>query len=500
MDPSAARPAQGCKFHPPLSAKATCKSCGAPLCSLCIRFVSGKVLCEGCEANAAAPRTARSGVVPSPANPPSGRSGVVAAPSQPSPAGSRSGVLPVPGAAPSARSGVLPAAASSPSGRSGVVPAAPGRTGLTPAPVAVSPGSSAVGDPVQAAFPTPGLPTASGRIATRREESAYRRAMYCKKHPGVPAEKKCELCGGNFCIDCVREVHNKMLCPDCARPGGSSVRLERKPHEKPRSFAERLPEAFLYPFKGDRIFLLLGGALALWCGFIGHWIFGVAVCLGIGLWLMKIVRLSAFEREYDSTLPGFGNAANDLIKPFGFLLFAALVSLVPAFVYTPIGNPDLIPYVYRQAAEAISGSEAAKTPPARNSASDTSDAAAKTFGYRIDHDSTLKLLLLAAALIFPLALSLVSLYGIVDVLSPPMLLNAFFKHMPLYMIMVSLLAAGIAPAWYLVTLTESFSSLSGLLATSIILYFAIVAFRVFGSAYAADKESFVWVGLPTVKP
>lgn len=47
---------------------------------------------------------------------------------------------------------------------------------------------------------------------------------------------------------------------------------------------------------------------------------------------------------------------------------------------------------------------------------------------------------------------------------------------------------------------ESFKDLLGLAGSLLMVYFLIVAYRIFGNAYAAGRGSFDWVGLPTQKP
>ena len=477
MEPSApAKLNQGCKFHPPLTAKAHCKVCGAPLCNLCIKIINGRVVCEMCSAPSA-PKTE--------------------IPAQPT--RSFTGKLePVRGSA-------------STSGRN------PQADRFPASPVA----EASARNPAEA-ISSSRIEVVSGPAQSGVQQSIHRRTTIssnrvhvCKKHPNRVAEKRCDLCAALFCFECVSEVRGRQLCAECAAPGISSRALKVTPQRDARGFADRLPVAFLYPLLEDRKYLLLAGAPALWLGFSVHVLAGLAACVAIGIWLMKIVRISAVGRDGDTTHPSVDWTVRDFVKPFGFLLLATLAALAPAIIYVPLGNPDLRSYLIDQAAAVVSHSDPADATPTAPLAkpdaksdpkrAEKNDAQldvkhdAKTLRYRVERDTPLEALLVLALFLFPMALALVALFPSVDALSPPILLNALLRLAPYYLLLLAVLALGFGPAWYVISATDSFSTLIGLGASFLMLYFAIIAMHIFGMLYASRREAFDWVGIPVAK-
>ncbi|MEI6232079.1 MAG: hypothetical protein WCT04_03445 [Planctomycetota bacterium] len=443
------RPAQGCTFHPPLSARANCKSCGAPLCSLCIKFVNGKVLCENCMSPSAVPGN------------PMSNTGRFAGPK-------------IESASQSVRfqnTKPMPPEAYAQS---------------TPAQM-----DRSMEQPVQGSM---------DELLRRRNDpmgSRSARVYFCKKHPSIPAEKKCDLCSSVFCVDCVQTSRKKQLCYDCANPNRSSVSRTRAPVEEKKSFFERLPEAFLYPLINDRKFLLVGGSLFVWLGFAAHWAVGVALCLLSAIWLMKIVRVSALGREDDPTHPAFDDAVHDIATPGFFCVLALVAALAPALVYIPLGNPDLRSLLIDKASTALSLSEAQPNPSAPASPSAAASKKPKTLNACVERDGTLQILIVIAALLFPMAFGMISIFPSIDAVSPPVLFGGVLKLAPYYIMILTILAFSVAPSWYILNGAESATGPSGLAVSFISHYFSIVAFSAFGNMYAADKVAFAWVALPT---
>ncbi len=340
-----------------------------------------------------------------------------------------------------------------------------------------------------------------------------KRTYYCKNHPTVVADKKCELCGSVFCADCVQDVRQRQLCAVCAAPGISSKSLKRiAPVEQTRDFGERVASAFLYPLIHDQKYLLVGGALGVWLAFEFDVLAGLAVCVVIGVWLIKIVRVAAFGYDGEATHPSIDDPSRDIVKPIGLFLLATLVALAPAIIYVPLGNPDLRSYIIDQSigfvssdiqpsvspGPALSVSPGAAIPAVAGSKADTTHTL-KTFWYRVNRDNTLKALLAFALFICPLTLGMIALFPIIDVLSPPILFNALLKLMFYYMLLLLILAVGYVPAYYIIDAADSFGSMLGWAASLLMVYSTIVGMRVFGSIHPCDTDAFNWVNLPMAK-
>lgn len=340
----------------------------------------------------------------------------------------------------------------------------------------------------------------TGRLAQIRESRESGRILYCKKHPNVPAEKRCDLCDCSFCNACVSEVRKQNLCTECARPGGRTQVLPVVALEIPQTFTERLSHSFIYPLLQDQKFLLMGGAPLIWLAFCVHWLAGLAVSFAVALWLMKIVRLTALRKEDDPTMLSFGRASDDLVKPGGFLFLAILTSIAPALIYLPLGNPDLTSHIAHQISATLSIDEPAPVVPTPTpDVKKPDDKNAESIVSRIAHDSTLKILLAIGLFLFPMGLSMAAIFPVIDAVSPPMLINAIVRLAPYYAVVLIIVALGLLPAWFIMNAIDSFKELPGLAATGLVLYFSMAAGHAFGSIRAADFAVFNWVGLPTAK-
>jgi hypothetical protein len=329
------------------------------------------------------------------------------------------------------------------------------------------------------------------RLALHRKEPSGQ--LYsCRNHPGVQAELKCDLCGGVFCAACVKETRKRMLCRDCAQPGRRSALLARQAEpERPPTFDERLAGAFLDPLLHERKYLLLGGPLALWLGFVAHWGVGVLVTAFIVLWLLKIVRRTAQKAEEKSTHPMLEYVGDDIAKPFFRVLLALFVLLLPILIYVPLVKWELVRYSADYIGSVFSGDNDAAGAKARDP-----EHLQSLIVTRLRADRFIPWALLGGALLLPLALGMLGLFARAEVLSPQNLANALTSIGGYYLLILALLAAGFAPTWYVVAVLDEFAGAQGLLCAFLIVYFSMVAFRVFGDLYLTNKGLFQWYGRP----
>ena len=327
-------------------------------------------------------------------------------------------------------------------------------------------------------------PEIQEQLALHRKEISSRHHS-CKNHPGVLAELKCDLCGGVVCSGCVKETRKRMLCTDCARPGGKGAWLTRPVEPaKPLTFGGRLPGAFLDPLLHERKYLLLAGPLALWLGFVLHWAAGAFAATLIVLWLLKITRRTAQKAVDKSTHPKLDDAVDDLVKPFFLVLLALFVLLIPVLIYVPLVRWELVRYAADYLGVGANG--AARDP----------DKLWTMISGRVSSDHFIPWALLGAATLLPLALGMLGLFARADVLSPPHLLGFLTSIAPYYALVLALLAAAFVPTWYVVMVLGDFSGALGLACAVLIVYFSMVAFRIFGDVYLTNKSVFQWYGRP----
>ena len=177
----------------------------------------------------------------------------------------------------------------------------------------------------------------------------------CKNHPQQPAEWVCGRCHQLLCASCVatRNVGSKPL-PFCSLCGGQCMQMglgvfARRAEAK--SFFAQFPEAFVYPFKGSGIALLIGGTLFFaFLDFLKHGPLGprggLSIFFMIGSlfitaisggylfsYLQKIVQSSAQGEESMPSWPEFSDFWADILQPFLHALAIAVFCFGPLSVF-----------------------------------------------------------------------------------------------------------------------------------------------------------------------
>jgi len=158
----------------------------------------------------------------------------------------------------------------------------------------------------------------------------------CKYHPRTLARWMCTGCGKTYCDLCVAERHSagvqQRFCRAC---GATTTPLEvtiEAPQEK--SFFRELPRAFVYPFRGTGVLILIfATVLFAALDFLGRGnILGLLIkAMTIGYlysYMQNILHSTAADEDKMPDLP----AMDDLLNGFFRLIGTVLIAFGPALV------------------------------------------------------------------------------------------------------------------------------------------------------------------------
>ena len=131
----------------------------------------------------------------------------------------------------------------------------------------------------------------------------------CKHHPKIAGRHFCSHCQLYFCDACVTTRGQQRFCRHC----GSEclpVQVQVQRPTAPLGFFARLPGAFLYPFRGSGLLMLIVSTLVLaamdYLG--GSWLFILLKIAAYGYlfsFMQNIIHGTANEEEEMPDLPGF---------------------------------------------------------------------------------------------------------------------------------------------------------------------------------------------------
>lgn len=216
----------------------------------------------------------------------------------------------------------------------------------SPRPAALRVGSAAAPvAPAQAAMPSPALASASAlAVQAAVQDPPVERP--CANHVSLPAVFLCPKCGKQLCRQCVKagKVGGKAMqfCVGC---GGRVKPIDQSAASapsKPLTFAQSIPGAFRYPFKGNGLILLVTGAVFFgFLDFLRGWSFSLflyVVSYGyLFAYMQKIVVASANNEDEPPGWPDISDFYSDVIQPFFLLVVTLLVSFAPGwFLYANI--------------------------------------------------------------------------------------------------------------------------------------------------------------------
>ena len=181
------------------------------------------------------------------------------------------------------------------------------------------------------------LPAGPGPIASSPRLDAVDAAIAeCRNHPGAAAAWRCQQCRALLCHACAREVRRNgkvtRFCPAC-HGLCESLTQSNAAQVREAGFWEGLPQAFLYPFQGDGLIVLVAGTLFFSAiGILG----AVSIILSLGVsgyliaFMQKILLASA---QGEHTLPPWPDLTDiwaDVFLPFFQVLGTSLICFGPA--------------------------------------------------------------------------------------------------------------------------------------------------------------------------
>ena len=176
----------------------------------------------------------------------------------------------------------------------------------------------------------------------------------CKFHPKTPARFLCRQCHRFFCELCVNVRVNHHVCRECGVDCVPvQVQIELPP--PPKGFYARLPGAFVFPFRGSGLLVLVVGTFLLAVfkagggmgsfgvrsgagpGFRGGMSFGwwglmaSVVVLGyLFAYMQNIIHSTAIDDKEMPSLPDITNFWEDILLPCLQLIGLTLISFAPA--------------------------------------------------------------------------------------------------------------------------------------------------------------------------
>jgi pSer/pThr/pTyr-binding forkhead associated (FHA) protein len=159
----------------------------------------------------------------------------------------------------------------------------------------------------------------------------------CKFHPKSHARWFCPKCKRSFCDLCVNAHNNKKTCRTCA--------VECSPLEVEfvattgRSFLASLPGAFIYPFRGTGLLILIFSAILFSALSAMGGIFSILIKIGaIGYlfsYMQNIIHATANEETQMPELPGMDDVFGGFLRLAGTVVmsFGLTIGLLVARYY-----------------------------------------------------------------------------------------------------------------------------------------------------------------------
>jgi len=169
---------------------------------------------------------------------------------------------------------------------------------------------------------------------------------FCKFHPKSPARYLCKKCNRTYCEICVTtlNVGGKAIknCRSC-QVECVPLQVHLQTINAPKGFFSSVPGAFVYPFRGSGVFIMLVGMLIFVGIRLGTLMMAGGGVRGIGMgfimsvllggylftFLQNIIHSTAAGDSEVPDLPGI-NFLEDVLLPFFRLLGLIVVSFAPA--------------------------------------------------------------------------------------------------------------------------------------------------------------------------
>lgn len=301
-------------------------------------------------------------------------------------------------------------------------------------------------------------PVANTEAATSSEGP-----VACRTHPNAAARYVCPQCSGFFCELCVsrNSVRGRIerFCSVCGAEcdAVTSTVSETTP---PPPFATQIKPAFRYPFQGDGLILLGGGAIFLFIlGVVGRFAPLVGMLLSFAAasyvicYYQQILATSATGRDTMPDWPDF-TGLGDLISPIFQFIGTLLFSFGPAIALNLLipGDQSWKPWAI------ITG-----------------------IGW--------------GCIYFPMGFMAVAMADSLTALNPLVIIPSIVKIPGAYLLAVVVLAAIVVVNWIgdsLLPRVLPVPILPGVLGEFIALYLATVEMRILGLLYRSKQEELGW--------
>ena len=171
-------------------------------------------------------------------------------------------------------------------------------------------------------------------ISPRMQRPAVPTSSRCKFHPQTPAHFACARCQSTFCDLCVatRLVQGvtRWFCRHC---GSECQPLQpglNEPKPAPGFFAS-LPQAFLYPFQGSGVILLIAGTAFFYL--LGSLpLVGLLVTGYLFAYAKSIITSTANGQKEPPDWPDLTDWKEDILVPYVQLMALVLLCFGPAFI------------------------------------------------------------------------------------------------------------------------------------------------------------------------
>ncbi|HLP77600.1 MAG TPA: FHA domain-containing protein [Candidatus Paceibacterota bacterium] len=162
---------------------------------------------------------------------------------------------------------------------------------------------------------------------------------FCKFHPRSPARFLCRKCNRTFCDLCVssRQTPNGTVktCRSCGVEC-MPLHVDRATAPVHRGFFRQIPGAFIYPFKGTGLLVLIAATIVFAAlSFMGRGIFGIILKMAvIGYffsYMQNIIHATASEEqqmpelpEFDGLFGAFFTLLGTIVMSFGLAIGLAI--------------------------------------------------------------------------------------------------------------------------------------------------------------------------------
>ena len=293
----------------------------------------------------------------------------------------------------------------------------------------------------------------------------------CKNHPETLAAWRCAGCAGLFCDACVKSIRvgptSVRTCADCGErcesvTAAAEAAREEVKEKRDRNFFRRLPGAFIYPFRGTGVILLLIGGFFFggfrFVRFLYSGVFGLLITVAVigylNAFMLSIINSTANGKDELPDWPGFTDFSTDIVHPYFLVLGVFAVSAFPLIAF--IGSAwyfALGPAIVLPVGLALTG---------------------------------------LAALYYPMGLLAVAMYDDASGLSPAVVFPAMFKAPAAYLVACVVLGLVLVLRGLSATLLAQIPVAGFLLDGLVSFYLIVVGMRILGLLYFANEERFGW--------